>query len=180
MNDDTPDQENVAFPKPKPREKRPHRGLKRSGLKRSGRLRGRGRSGFTTPQQQERKQHEMLYRRTVRPKYLLDLARRQGRLKGDDDGLPGDDLRQKLVLLPTRSKPLCEVQAPGTGCEGKGGKVANQIHHRAGRGRRKSAPHLLTDTSKFVGICGECHDFCESNREWAYKHGWLERRNDTT
>lgn len=153
----------IGFPKPEPKKKSPRKGLRR----------GRSRSGFTTPQQRQREEHERLYRTVTRPKYLLDLARRQGRLSVPDDDLPGGTLAEKWSLLMGAEQPRCEIQAPGTECAELGGKPARQIHHRKGRDRRKSDPHLLNDTTYFVAVCGECHEHVESHRSWAYQNGWL-------
>lgn len=163
-----------AFPKPERKEK------KRKGLKRSGRLppvRKKGKRRFNKEQHDKRVRFEKLYRHTVRPRYLLDLARRQGRLKRPDEQIWGDTLREKLESLTRLEAPDCEVRAPGTDCEERAGR-ATQIHHKRGRGRRKHEPHLLIDTSLFAGACPECHEYIERNRKWSMREGWILSRHD--
>jgi hypothetical protein len=48
---------------------------------------------------------------------------------------------------------------------------ATDIHHVAGRWRER-----LNDTKKWQPLCRGCHDYIHRNPEWAYAHGWLERR----
>lgn len=166
MSDDNEDQ---LFPKPQ-RKKKEAKGLQRGGpLKRTPMKRKiPSRPKFTTEQQKKRRAFEQTYRKVVRPKYLLDLARAQGRLTTPDDDLPGDTPQEKLALLPAGQQPLCEVD---------GVNLATQIHHKRGRQRRKDAPHLLLDTTYFMGVSPSAHEFIENNRALAYEKGWLIPRN---
>ena len=164
-----------AFPKPEPRKKEP------KGLKRTGSLppvRKKGKRRFSKEQHDKRVRFEKLYRSTVRPRYLLDLARRQGRLTRLDDSLPGETQREKLEDLTPQEAPLCEVGAPGTSCREKA-RLATQIHHLKGRGRRKHEPHLLIDTAFFRGVCDECHDWIHHHPTEARREGYSLSRHDT-
>lgn len=151
------DDDHTMFPKPT---RRPKRKVK-----------------FNREQARVRIGYERAYRRKARPGYLMNLAREQGRLTLADDEIEGDDLREKLSSLPYAMHPLCEVRAPGTECEARGGKVATSIHHKKGRMKQKHAPHLLTDDRFFCATCDDCHEHIERNRNWARENGWILRRN---
>lgn len=59
------------------------------------------------------------------------------------------------------NNPWC--QANIAGCT----REATTVHHQTGRiGKR------LIDVSTFVGLCGNCHNFCEHNSEWAKENGY--------
>jgi hypothetical protein len=74
--------------------------------------------------------------------------------------------RATVEALFERSRERCER------CGGRG----EQIHHRRARGaggtRREDANML----QNLVHICAPCHAHIESNRAWAYEHGWLVRQ----
>ena len=163
MSDDIP------FPKPTPKPK--------SKRKRLPPVRKAGRRTFNREQHEKRKQHEMLYRRVVRPQFLLDKAREQGWLRTPDEALEGDTPQERLRRLDPQQQPRCTVHAPGTGCTHERPMIATQVHHKAGRSRRKAEPHLLTDTTFFQAVCPECHAFIEANPEWAIEHGYKESRH---
>lgn len=168
-----------AFPKPE-RKQKEKKDLKRTELKRTGSLptvRKAGKRRFSKEQHDKRVRFEKLYRSTVRPRYLLDLARRQGALTRPDEALEGDTPQEKLEALTQAERPRCEVRAPGTSCE-KRPSVASQIHHRKGRGRRKHEPHLLIDTAFFTGVCPDCHHHLEHNPAWARREGYTLSRHD--
>jgi len=156
--------DDIGFPKP---EKRPKK-----------RRKGMSRSGFTRAMSKRRADFDRLYRWHVRPRYLIDLARRQGRLHRKDDDLPGDTPKVQLENLKWSEMPLCEVRAPDTECAAAGGTVAHQIHHKRGRGRRKVEPHLLVNTDHFAATCPECHEYLHAHPAWARENGWIISRHD--
>lgn len=162
--------DDIGFPKPEPKPK--------SKPKRLPPVRKAGKRNFNAEQHEKRKQHEMLYRRVVRPQFLLDKAREQGRLRLPDDRLEGDTPQKRLRNLPFSQHPRCTVHAPGTGCTEASPNVATEVHHKAGRSRRKAEPHLLTDTTFFQETCPDCHRYIEANPEWASERGLKESRHD--
>lgn len=62
--------------------------------------------------------------------------------------------------------PYCEARI-GYTCRGK----AVDIHHKRGR-----LGDLLTDTSHFLALCRECHEYIEFRPEWAKEVGFSESR----
>ena len=62
---------------------------------------------------------------------------------------------------------ICQCIKPdGRKCH----RPATQVHHRKGRGKYYLA--LAT----WMAVCEECHELIESERAWAYEHGYLLRR----
>ena len=68
--------------------------------------------------------------------------------------------------LFTRSEGCCER------CGGQG----EQIHHRRPRGMGGTRREDTNGLAAIVHLCANCHAYIESNREWAYGHGWLVRQ----
>lgn len=65
-----------------------------------------------------------------------------------------------------RARGLCEVNATPD-CTGQ----CEQVHHKQGRQGDR-----LTDLSKMVGICYNCHEYIGRNPALAYDRGWMIRR----
>jgi hypothetical protein len=151
-----------AFPKPPKREKKKRKGLRP--------VRASGKQHYTTDQRARRKAEDTEYRRFTRPRYLLDLARSQGRLVRSEEALLGSSPQHKLATLRHDELPLCELALPETGCHGE--RVAIHVHHRKGRG-----PYL-NDPTTYVGACPGCHDYVEANRKWAREMGFIESRHE--
>src|SRR6187551_3493176 len=59
--------------------------------------------------------------------------------------------------------PACEV----VDCHNK----STQIHHMAGRENEK-----LTDTDKFLAVCGACHERITLDTQWAISNGYSYQR----
>ncbi len=59
--------------------------------------------------------------------------------------------------------PACEV----VDCHNK----STQIHHMAGRENEK-----LTDTDKFLAVCGACHERITIDSKWAIENGYSYQR----
>lgn len=150
-----------AFPKPKAREKKPRKGVNK--------VRPEGKRNYNPDQRARRRAEDMQYRRFTRPQYLIDLARKQGRLDRTNEQLPGEAPQDKLRMLTPDELPLCEVGAAESQCEGR--LPALHVHHVKGRG-----PHL-NDPDTYLGVCRNCHDHIENNRKWARERGYLQSRH---
>lgn len=173
--DDSHDDFRPAFPKPKKREKKPWKGEKKPWKREKkpwkgvNEVRPEGKRNYTTDQRARRRAEDTLYRRHSRPDYLMDLARRQGRLGRTPEDIPGDVPQEKLHHLTPDELPLCEAGAPGTGCDKN--LPALHVHHMKGRGLN------LNNPGTYLGVCPTCHDHIENNRAFAREKGWLESRN---
>lgn len=128
----------------------------------------KGKAGYTTDQRLRRQKEDQLYRRVTRPKYLLDLARRQGHLVRQTSELHGDTMQAKFAGLFATELPRCEAAIHEAGCNGE--LPALEVHHKRGRG-----PYL-NDTSTFVGVCSKCHAYIEANPRWAKEVGLSESK----
>lgn len=164
--------DDIPFPKPRKRTRQ---------RKRLNPVSPQGKRSYSAKERAEAKEANQLYSQYVRPQYLLDLARQQGRLTRSDAEIPGATPKQKLLHLARPDEwPLCEMRLDQTGCA-EGAHVAATVHHRKGREKR-DGHRLLNETSLFVGACPDCHDYVERHRRWARSAGWLlprnERRND--
>lgn len=129
----------------------------------------KGKRNIPNEQRARRKAEDVQYRRVTRPNFLMELARRQGRLSRSPEVIPGDDAREQLASLLAEERPRCEPGLSQTGCHGK--RVATDVHHKRGRGRH------LNDASTFLGTCPACHDYIETHRAWARERGYLLSRN---
>jgi hypothetical protein len=118
----------------------------------------------------EKRRLGMEYRQIARPQYLMDTARKQGRLLRRGEEIPGELPFEKLKHLEPGEWPLCEIGLAETNCHGR--RTARSIHHLRGREGEN-----MIDDSKFMACCSECHSLVESNRTWAYANGYLLRRN---
>lgn len=74
--------------------------------------------------------------------------------------------RATVELLFERSHERCE----------RCGSRGEQIHHRRARGAGGTRRLDTNMLQNLVHICAPCHAYIESNREWAYEHGWLVRQ----
>lgn len=63
----------------------------------------------------------------------------------------------------------------GGNCERCGG-FGEQIHHRRPRGMGGTRREDANGLPALVHLCRLCHEFIESNREWAHENGWLVRQ----
>jgi len=154
--------ERYGNPKPKKREKKERKGLKR-------RAPGRRRK-YTTEQRERRREKEVQYAQFDRPGYLLTLARRQGRLKRSNVNIAGDTPREKLDWLDPNEYPLCEFALEETGC--RGNNVATEVHHDERRDGNK-----LNDPSTYTGGCHPCHQYVEEHPKWAREQGYIKTRH---
>ena len=66
--------------------------------------------------------------------------------------------------------------ARSEGCCERCGGLGEQIHHRRARGAGGTRRDDTNMLQNLVHLCAGCHAFCESNRAWAYEHGWLVRQ----
>ena len=65
----------------------------------------------------------------------------------------------RLRMEYLEAYPACEV----VDCHNK----STQIHHMAGRENEK-----LTDTDKFLAVCGACHERITNDTQWAIANGY--------
>jgi hypothetical protein len=79
----------------------------------------------------------------------------------------------KKVRLKYLSRPenqFCKARIPGI-CLGRSVQgIALDIHHKKGRGK------YLLDTSTWVQLCRNCHQYLHENMEIAYDLGFCEKR----
>lgn len=137
-------------------------------------VRREGKRNYTAEQRAARRKQTDAYKLQDRPSFLLELAVLQGRLSSQKlsellvtfKGQP----REVLRSLDYSHHPLCEV------C---GEKVAEQCHHRKGRGNRRTTGELslLNDKTLFLGVCRDCHERIERNPKWAIQMGYSLPRN---
>lgn len=165
--EDYDEDELFGFPKPKAKEKRKVKHLRRGPMPK---VRVEGKRDYNQTQREKRMEADRQYSHVTRPMYLLRLAQKQGRLVQNVSELPGDSPRAKLLRLPKDKNPLCEAGLSQTNCNGE--RVASTVHHTRGRGKH------LNDESTFSGQCWPCHSYIERNREWAKENGFIVSRHE--
>ena len=102
--------------------------------------------------------------REAKGRYFLALAKQQGHLPANKLRALQNTDKPHLIThaLAYAREPRCEAQIENI-CT----TVAQDIHHKAGRGR-----WLTIYTPLFMAVCRSCHNWIETNKEEAQQNGW--------